>query len=425
MALAEPHTIHFDIPGAGPHNIQLASSLPAIIDPVALEVGVGKSVSIGTANSFSLSDFVSLSLVGGGNLVLGGVKGQLSPVTVEAVAGMLIVQDDVGPLATLSASASGGVLRLANSQHVAAVRASSGGVVELSADHAHIVTRQLVLDRSSGAASALDLGNGALVVDYTGNANPSTQLVGYLRAGIGSGDWNGSGLRSVAAHLDPRGLTALGMIDNHGLAVYDHLNGIQFAKGGAGESLPNDAILVRWTYVADADLSGFVSDADRLALLSGIVKQGPVGDPKNVWEIGDFDYNGVVDGDDFTALFVAFYGQGAPLATSLVPVSLGVPTIDAALPEPATRNTPQSPATAEDDPPIVVSNARNGRVSTLGSEDSDRRQSSTTRVDDLWASESWLRQLQEEEFTGHATEFDLSYGNPSRSRRANRWGGLP
>ena len=51
---AGPDTIVFDIPGAGPHAIQLAAVLPVLVDAATLEIAGPDTVEIGTFSAFSI-----------------------------------------------------------------------------------------------------------------------------------------------------------------------------------------------------------------------------------------------------------------------------------------------------------------------------------------------------------------------------------
>jgi len=66
-------------------------------------------------------------------------------------------------------------------------------------------------------------------------------------------------------------------------------------------------VLVAYTYVGDADLSGGVTLDDFTLFLTGYQNN------KSGWTAGDFDYNGHVTLDDFTLFLQGFQNQGAPL----------------------------------------------------------------------------------------------------------------
>jgi hypothetical protein len=145
--------------------------------------------------------------------------------------------------------------------------------------------------------------------------------VKYVKAGwnAGSGYWDGQGLMSTDAHNST--LTVLGVIDNNGLdSVKDTLE---------GEAVDHDAILIKYTYLGDNDLSGRVDwENDFLAFQNGVlfgIKNN------NNWLYGDYNYDGVVDWEnDFLAFQNGILFQGGPLGGVGQSSELG------SVPEPAT-----------------------------------------------------------------------------------------
>jgi hypothetical protein len=166
----------------------------------------------------------------------------------------------------------------------------------------------------------LNLSNNSMVIDYTG---PVGTLVGdtrqLLKAGADSG--GSVGLVSSAAIANS---TGLGYADNAVL-------GAPFATF-AGQPVDDSSLLVKYTYLGDADLDGDVDVADLGALATNWQTSG-------VWTGGDFDYNGTIDVADLGALATNWQqgvstpplGASADLGQALA--SLGLPS--AAVPEPA------------------------------------------------------------------------------------------
>jgi hypothetical protein len=64
------------------------------------------------------------------------------------------------------------------------------------------------------------------------------------------------------------------------------------ATGWAGESAASTAIIIKYTYVGDADFDGVVDGDDFFAIDSGF----PSG---SGYHAGDFDYTGGIDADDY------------------------------------------------------------------------------------------------------------------------------
>ena len=67
------------------------------------------------------------------------------------------------------------------------------------------------------------------------------------------------------------------------------------------------AVLIKYTYYGDSDLSGVVDGSDYSRTDSGLL-QGATG-----WLNGDFNYDGVINGSDYTLLDNAFNTQGPGL----------------------------------------------------------------------------------------------------------------
>lgn len=116
----------------------------------------------------------------------------------------------------------------------------------------------------------------------------------------GSYDWVGSGIGSSSAQA--RGLidgaTGLGVVSNDQLG-YSSFSGRTGLTGSANE------ILIKYTWLGDADLDGDVDGDDFTAFLTG-TSTGTGG-----WELGDFDYDNDIDGDDFTAFLTGMGGYGS------------------------------------------------------------------------------------------------------------------
>ena len=129
---------------------------------------------------------------------------------------------------------------------------------------------------SMASDSTVDVGD-ALVVR---GSNYDT-IRSKVRQGRHGGDWRGDGITSARAAGDVFGSSALGLLD-----------------GG-------DAVLVKYTYYGDTDLSGSVEMNDLESFFAGY--DGLAATPK--WSDGDFDLSGVVDRADFERLFDGLCGQ--------------------------------------------------------------------------------------------------------------------
>jgi hypothetical protein len=155
---------------------------------------------------------------------------------------------------------------------------------------------------SIATTGQLDLSGNDLIVS-SGSVATLTPL---LSSGFNNGKWNGQGIQSSAAATDTTFLTALGMIQNNG-------NGTPLYGSGTtlglfdGLSPAAGAILIKYTYYGDTNLSGGVDATDYSRIDSGFLLQ------QTGWANGDFNYDGVVNGSDYTLMDNAFNTQGPAL----------------------------------------------------------------------------------------------------------------
>jgi hypothetical protein len=175
---------------------------------------------------------------------------------------------------------------------------------------------------SIGAGLKLDLTNNDLILNYSnGNvADPTkTAFVRQLiTSGYANGAWNGAGLVSsssaaVAANNADAFKSALGYAEASAAGMTTTFDGIP---------VDGDMVVVRYTYVGDANLNGTVNSAD-FSLLAANFNKSAAG-----WVDGDFNYDGIVNALDFNALASNFGATGA------VPSSGGA--LGSLVPEPAT-----------------------------------------------------------------------------------------
>ncbi len=146
-------------------------------------------------------------------------------------------------------------------------------------------------------AGLLDLSANDLIV-HGGNL---TTLSGQIASGYNGGHWNGStGITSSAAASD----TALAIeSDSNGM-------GGTFFTTFDGVAVGASDVLVKYTYLGDANLDGIVNGSD-FTLIDNGFNSALTG-----WRNGDFNYDGVVNGDDYTLIDNAFNTQGASLAVA-------------------------------------------------------------------------------------------------------------
>jgi hypothetical protein len=130
----------------------------------------------------------------------------------------------------------------------------------------------------------MDVGNAAAVVDYDG-ASPISTIRAYITSGYAGGSWNGNGIHSAFAAVNPA--YAVGYAEASALGAVPAMFG----------AVDSTTVLIRATRYGDADLSGSINLADfnRLASNFGL----NVG---AVWSQGDFNFDGRVNLSDFNLL---------------------------------------------------------------------------------------------------------------------------
>jgi hypothetical protein len=113
----------------------------------------------------------------------------------------------------------------------------------------------------------VDVAGGTLKLD---KGLASSTVHAELLSGFNHGAWNGTGIISSLAAADPTHST------------------------GVGYTLNSSAYILMDTWYGDTDLSGTVTNSDLLAMVPGATNA--------TWQQGDFNYDGIVNADDY-ALF--------------------------------------------------------------------------------------------------------------------------
>ena len=161
---------------------------------------------------------------------------------------------------------------------------SSGGNEQgLGTKNSHVSS----LSMTSG--STIDLTNNNLIIEATDFADSQTKYTAaeaLVISGFGNFDWLGSGITSstAAAQAGIDGSRALGIINN-----------TDWGHGDIeGDAVGGNDIIIKYTWVGDANVDGLVDNDDFGQFLFGFNQPNP-----QIWINGDFDYNGLVDNDDF------------------------------------------------------------------------------------------------------------------------------
>jgi PEP-CTERM motif len=165
----------------------------------------------------------------------------------------------------------------------------------VSANRSLLVVGQLSFP--TGSTGTLDLGSNDLIV-HGGNLGTITSEIAQGH-GSGATTWSGSGITSSSAAASPT-TTALGVeLNSDGTPTGKLLTSFD------GQSVTNTDVLVKYTFVGDADLSGKIDATDYGLIDNGFEKD------LTGWRNGDFNYDGVINGDDYTLIDNAFNTQGS------------------------------------------------------------------------------------------------------------------
>jgi hypothetical protein len=202
----------------------------------------------------------------------GGTQNWSPGTTFTNTAGVGTFQSDAGSASgfNLVVNVTAGKVALGSPQHWAGLTVSGGGIVDVANNH--------------------------LIISY-GGSDPIGSIKAYLTSGYAGGAWNGIGINSSAANVNPG--YALGYADG---------------ADGVVAGLPSGQIEVKYALYGDANLDGIVNGTD-FAILAGKFGQAVSG-----WDKGDFDYNGIVNGSDFAKL-AANFGKSASGAAVALPAS--------------------------------------------------------------------------------------------------------
>lgn len=166
----------------------------------------------------------------------------------------------------------------------------------------------------------LDLVDNDMVVFATSSAANGTlaNVTSLIANAYHVGMWDFPGIASSTAAANPGGTTTLGVIRN----IRSDLSPLYATFTGVPVNA--NSILVKYTYVGDADLNGFVDIDDYFRIDSGyaIALAG--------YGNGDFNYDsGAPDADDFFLIDLGWLKQGLPLAATAPqwPFAVGTPPV--------------------------------------------------------------------------------------------------
>ena len=124
------------------------------------------------------------------------------------------------------------------------------------------------------------------------------------------GAWDGEGITSTAARFATPSNRGLGAIE-----ATDYKSIYGSSATFDGESIDDTAVLVKYTYYGDANFNGKVDGGDYTCIDSSFNQEHTAGNISG-WFNGDFDGNGKVDGTDYALIDSAFNSQRMPHSSS-------------------------------------------------------------------------------------------------------------
>jgi alpha-amylase len=184
---------------------------------------------------------------------------------------------------------------------------AAGTSVKISANGTSASTSKLtslsMINSAGNWQGQLDLTNNDLIIDYAGSSDPISTIVSMLAEGYAGSAWNGMGIISSSAAASG-GITTLGYADTASFPL---------ASLG-GQTLDTTSVVIKYTYVGDANLDGKVDASDLAMMVPG----------GTTWTQGDFNYDGVVNSDDFALFALGAAEQQAQLTQAPEPVAFGL-----------------------------------------------------------------------------------------------------
>ncbi len=268
----------------------------------AVDIGGGATVNGGTlqaTNSFNA------------NLTIGpaGTFNFSGPVVSSTITNNGVLHQTSGnsTLGAITGNLSGaGVTTIDGSATADSVRQNTlniNGTLQLNQNGSNsiVVSNLNVGDNSFFTTGHLDLNDNDLIIPYTGTS-PLSTIQFLVRLGYNfnaGGTWDGNGINSSAAHGNPMQNTALGVGEAKDLGI----------TSLDGNPITGNAVIVKYTYIGDASLDGKVDLGNDMNLfLIGYLTPNASG-----WELGDFNYDGVVNNTDFGMLVNGLELQGTSL----------------------------------------------------------------------------------------------------------------
>jgi len=212
-------------------------------------------------------------------------------------------------------------------QHIPSLSIASSSVARLTAGGAKVlVVNGLNIAESAGVwTGTLDLGDNDLIIhaDALTNADVLNRTTDQIRSARNSGNtpstrWQGTGIGSSSASLVASGAVGLAVVLNE---TPDGFGGTTTLHAQFdGEPVDTNTILVKYTYVGDADVDGDIDADDYAQIDTGFATHA------SGYRNGDFNYSTVINSDDYFAIDLAFASQAGVLGANAAQPALSITT---------------------------------------------------------------------------------------------------
>jgi fibronectin-binding autotransporter adhesin len=247
------------------------------------------------SNVVSINGAGGLTKTGTGTVFVTGANTYTGPTLVSA--GTLQSNGSIASSSSVTVS-NGATFIAGATQSLNALTINSGGNAQILAGGSNVLTTSALSILGTGK---LDLTNNAMVVNYSGGS-PLSQIAGWINTGSANGAWTGNGISSsdaaaVAADSGAAHKTCVAFGDASAVLG----GGTSFA----GQTISLPAILLRYTYVGDANLDQQINTFDFTALANNF--NGAAQSSSD----GDFNNDGTANALDFNAV-ASNMGQAAP-----------------------------------------------------------------------------------------------------------------
>jgi hypothetical protein len=291
----------------GPAEINVLSGSHTIAAPLVIATDTNLAVSSGATLNISQAP---LAIAAGSTLTKSGP-------------GLLDVTSSIAPEVGATFAAAAGSVSTANIRGAALV-IHAGALVTIKPNGTSVGVSNLAALTFDGSPDAwqgrLDLTDNDLIIQ-SNSANRDAllaQLTNQIKSARNTGStpgtmWQGQGITTSAAALNPKGITGLAVIAN------DNGQGAKLYTLFDGQTVDETAILVKFTYNGDMDLNGKIDADDYFQIDRGFVGH------LNGYRNGDLDYNGTIDADDYFLIDNAFANQSGALSATATQAVSSVP----------------------------------------------------------------------------------------------------